>query len=175
MGRYVYIDKDSKKGRFGIGVGVFEFLANDALKRVPGLVTDEVENVSAYRHKLKLNIFQRGVDDVVDVAHFIGDDFSSSLTNLADSQGVKHPCKWHLTRFYQRIQNVVNGLFLKRNLSCHRFWEQTALIDESLSLFKPVELVVGQIVKVGVVIIASTVSELPMNSTLKMPSSTGAG
>ena len=55
MGRYVYIDKDSKKGRFGIGVGVFEFLANDALKRVPGLVTDEVENVSAYRHKLKLN------------------------------------------------------------------------------------------------------------------------
>ncbi len=53
MGRYVYIDKDSKKGRFGIGVGVFEVLANDALKKVPGLVIDPVE--SSHRHKLKLN------------------------------------------------------------------------------------------------------------------------
>ncbi len=53
MGRYVYIDKDSKKGRFGIGVGVFEALANEALKRVPGLVTDPVQ--SPHRHKLMLN------------------------------------------------------------------------------------------------------------------------
>lgn len=53
MGRYVYIDKESKKGRFGIGVGVFEVLAQDALKRIPGLVTDPVE--SSHRHKLKLN------------------------------------------------------------------------------------------------------------------------
>lgn len=53
MGKYVYIDKDSKKGRFGIGVGVFEVLANEALKKVPGLVTDPVE--TSHRHKLKLN------------------------------------------------------------------------------------------------------------------------
>ena len=53
MGRYVYIDKDSKKGRFGIGVGVFEVLANEALKKIPGLVTEPVESV--HRHKLKLN------------------------------------------------------------------------------------------------------------------------
>lgn len=53
MGKYVYIDKDSKKGRFGIGVGVFEVLANDALQRVPGLVTDSDE--SNHRHKPKLN------------------------------------------------------------------------------------------------------------------------
>ncbi len=53
MGRYVYIDKDSKKGRFGIGVGVFEFLANEALKRVPGLAADPIE--TSHRHKLKLN------------------------------------------------------------------------------------------------------------------------
>lgn len=53
MGKYVYIDKDSKKGRFGIGVGVFEVLANDALKKVPGLVTDPV--ISEHHHKLKLN------------------------------------------------------------------------------------------------------------------------
>lgn len=53
MGKYVYIDKDSKKGRFGIGVGVFETLANEALKKVPGLVTDPIE--SAHRHKLSLS------------------------------------------------------------------------------------------------------------------------
>ena len=53
MGRYVYIDKDSKKGRFGIGVGVFQVLADEALKRVPGLVDTPVE--SSHRHKLRLN------------------------------------------------------------------------------------------------------------------------
>ena len=53
MGRYVYIDKDSKKGRFGIGVGVFQVLADEALKRVPGLVANPVE--SSHRHKLRLN------------------------------------------------------------------------------------------------------------------------
>ena len=53
MGRYVYIDKDSKKGRFGIGVGVFEVLANEALQRVPGLAIDPVQ--STHRHKVNLN------------------------------------------------------------------------------------------------------------------------
>ena len=53
MGRYVYIDKDSRKGRFGIGVGVFEVLANEALTRVPGLVVEPVS--SSHRHKLRLN------------------------------------------------------------------------------------------------------------------------
>ena len=53
MGRYVYIDKDSRKGRFGIGVGIFEVLANEALTRIPGLVVDPVG--SSHRHKLRLN------------------------------------------------------------------------------------------------------------------------
>ena len=53
MGKYVYIDKDSSKGRFGIGVGVFQTLADEALTRVPGLVTDPVQ--SPHRHKLYLN------------------------------------------------------------------------------------------------------------------------
>ena len=53
MGKYVYIDKDSSKGRFGIGVGVFQVLADEALTRIPGLVTDPVQ--SPHRHKLYLN------------------------------------------------------------------------------------------------------------------------
>ena len=53
MGRYVYIDKDSKKGRFGIGVGIFQVLANEALTRVPGLVDDPVK--SGHSHRLRLN------------------------------------------------------------------------------------------------------------------------
>ena len=53
MGRYVYIDKDSSKGRFGIGVGIFTVLANEALTRIPGLATDPVE--TRHRHKLILN------------------------------------------------------------------------------------------------------------------------
>ena len=53
MGRYVYIDKDSKKGRFGIGVGIFQVLANEALTRVPGLVDNPVQ--SSRSRKLRLN------------------------------------------------------------------------------------------------------------------------
>ena len=53
MGRYVYIDKDSKKGRFGIGVGIFEVLANEAIARIPDLVREPVS--SSHRHKLRLN------------------------------------------------------------------------------------------------------------------------
>lgn len=53
MGRYVYIDKDSKKGRFGIGVGIFEVLASEALTRIPELETEPVG--SSHRHKLHLN------------------------------------------------------------------------------------------------------------------------
>ena len=53
MGRYVYIDKDSKKGRFGIGVGVFSVLANEALARVQGLADNPVE--SRHRHRLIVN------------------------------------------------------------------------------------------------------------------------
>ena len=53
MGKYVYINKDSSKGRFGIGVGVFQVLADEALTRIPGLVTDPVQ--SPHRHKLYLN------------------------------------------------------------------------------------------------------------------------
>ena len=53
MGRYVYIDKDSKKGRFGIGVGVFEVLARQALTRVPDLADDP--GMTKHRHKLLLN------------------------------------------------------------------------------------------------------------------------
>ena len=53
MGKYVYIDKDSKKGAFAIGVGVFDLLAKEAITRVPGIVTDPVE--SRHRHKLQFN------------------------------------------------------------------------------------------------------------------------
>ena len=52
MGRYVYIDNDSKKGRFGIGVSVFETLANEAFSHVPGLVDIPVEGK---KHRLVLN------------------------------------------------------------------------------------------------------------------------
>ena len=61
MGKYVYIDKDSKKGLFGIGVGVFDLLAKEAITRVPGIVTDPVE--SRHRHKLQLN------DSEVEIHH----------------------------------------------------------------------------------------------------------
>ena len=50
MGKYVYIDKDSKKGRFGIGVEVFNYLANQALQRVPGLVDHPVETGHHHHH-----------------------------------------------------------------------------------------------------------------------------
>ena len=53
MGRYVYIDKDSKKGRFGIGVGVFQVLADEALTRVPDLVSDPIKE--SHHRKLRLN------------------------------------------------------------------------------------------------------------------------
>ena len=53
MGRYVYIDKDSKKGRFGIGVGIFQVLADEALKRVPDLVDDPVK--AGHSRRLRLN------------------------------------------------------------------------------------------------------------------------
>ncbi len=52
MGRYVYIDNDSKKGRFGIGVGVFKTLANEAINHVSGLVDIPVEGKN---HRLILN------------------------------------------------------------------------------------------------------------------------
>ena len=52
MGRYVYIDKDSKKGRFGIGVEVFNTLAREAICHVPGLVDIPVEGKN---HRLVLN------------------------------------------------------------------------------------------------------------------------
>ena len=52
MGRYVYIDKDSKKGRFGIGVEVFKTLANEAISHVSGLVDIPVEKKN---HRLALN------------------------------------------------------------------------------------------------------------------------
>ena len=52
MGRYVYIDKDSKKGRFGIGVEVFDTLAYEAISHVPGLVDIPVEGK---KHRLILN------------------------------------------------------------------------------------------------------------------------
>lgn len=52
MGRYVYIDNDSKKGRFGIGVEVFNTLAREAISHVPGLVDLPVENRN---HRLVLN------------------------------------------------------------------------------------------------------------------------
>ncbi len=53
MGRYVYIDKNSSKGRFGIGINVFTHLANQALDRVPGLVEEPVESRSG--HHLQVN------------------------------------------------------------------------------------------------------------------------
>ena len=53
MGRYIYIDKDSKKGRFGIGVGIFQVLADEALTRVPGLVSDPVK--AGHHRRLRLN------------------------------------------------------------------------------------------------------------------------
>ena len=53
MGRYVYIDKDSSKGMFGIGVDIFNVLANQALQRVPGLVDEPVE--TGYSHRLQFN------------------------------------------------------------------------------------------------------------------------
>ena len=53
MGKYVYIDKDSNKGRFGIGVEVFTYLAEQAMSRVPGLIKEPVE--SKHRHRLQLN------------------------------------------------------------------------------------------------------------------------
>ena len=53
MGRYVYIDKNSTKGRFGIGIDIFKVLAQQAFERVPGLVNVPVE--SGHRHKLHLN------------------------------------------------------------------------------------------------------------------------
>ena len=52
MGKYVYIDKDSKKGRFGIGVEVFNTLASEAISHVPGLVDIPVEGKN---HRLILN------------------------------------------------------------------------------------------------------------------------
>ena len=52
MGKYVYIDNDSKKGRFGIGVDVFSSLAHQAFSRVPGLVDVPVEGKN---HRLVLN------------------------------------------------------------------------------------------------------------------------
>lgn len=52
MGRYVYIDNDSKKGRFGIGLEVFKSLANEAINHVPGLVDLPVEGKN---HRLVLN------------------------------------------------------------------------------------------------------------------------
>ncbi|MCR5184965.1 MAG: hypothetical protein K6C32_02665 [Bacilli bacterium] len=51
MGKYIYIDKDSQKGRFGIGVGVFTSLTYEALKRIPDLI-HEVENKKKYRTHL---------------------------------------------------------------------------------------------------------------------------
>ena len=53
MGKYVYIDKDSTKGRFGIGQKVFEHLAQQAISRIPELVHEPVE--SRHRHRLQLN------------------------------------------------------------------------------------------------------------------------
>lgn len=53
MGRYVYIDKDSKKGRFGIGVGIFQVLADEALTRIPELVSDPVK--AGHHRRLRLN------------------------------------------------------------------------------------------------------------------------
>ena len=52
MGRYVYIDNNSKKGRFGIGVEVFNTLASEAISHVPGLVDLPVEGRN---HRLHLN------------------------------------------------------------------------------------------------------------------------
>lgn len=52
MGRYVYIEKDSNKGRFGIGVDVFTTLVNEALGRVPGLINEPIEK---RHHHLQFN------------------------------------------------------------------------------------------------------------------------
>lgn len=51
MGKYVYIDKDSKKGRFGIGIGVFEILTKQALNRIPELNNDQIKA----NHHMNLN------------------------------------------------------------------------------------------------------------------------
>ncbi len=53
MGRYVYIDEDSKKGRFGIGIGIFQLLADEALTRIPDLVSNPVK--AGHHRRLRLN------------------------------------------------------------------------------------------------------------------------
>ena len=84
MGRYVYIDKDSKKGRFGIGVGVFEQLANEALDRVPGLKKEPVG--SSHSHHLHLNSSDVSIHhDVVYVKVKINAEETVDLEALKDN------------------------------------------------------------------------------------------
>ena len=54
MGKYIYIDKDSKKGRFGIASEVFRDLTYDVLSRVPGLIIHrEAEGRAHHQHHHK--------------------------------------------------------------------------------------------------------------------------
>lgn len=48
MEKYIYIDKNSKKGRFGIASEVFRDLTYDVLSRVPGLIIHREEESRAH-------------------------------------------------------------------------------------------------------------------------------
>ena len=102
MGRYVYIDKDSKKGRFGIGVGVFQVLADEALTRIPELVSDPVK--AGHHRRLRLNstdvVIHRGVvhvkvnvnaknADAKKLEKTIIDEINSSFMTIAEQVPVE--------------------------------------------------------------------------------------
>ena len=103
MGRYVYIDKDSRKGRFGIGVGIFQVLADRALTRVPNLVSDPVR--ASHHRKLRLNNTEveihRGVVhvkvsvnakntvDIKELQKIIVDEINSSFMMVAEQVPVE--------------------------------------------------------------------------------------
>ena len=103
MGSYVYIDKDSKKGRFGIGVGVFQQLAEEALTRIPDLVDNPVKSNHSHRlhlnsanvdiHRgviyLKINVNAKNSVDILELKEKITEEVNNSFMMIAEQLPVE--------------------------------------------------------------------------------------